>query len=88
MARVVDSKTVRSILSVQTRKMKFDRAQQQVAADELRKQLEDGSAPQYLKIAKDSGASDLYLLRRHVLPQTRHLVITQAALLIPAYILL
>ena len=58
---VLDSKTVRSILSVQTRKLKFERAQKEVAAEDLKNRLEDGSAPQYLKIAKEIGASDLYL---------------------------
>jgi len=37
--------------------------------------------------ARGFGATDLYLLRRHVLPETRSVVLTQAALLIPQYIL-
>ena len=37
--------------------------------------------------ARASGATDLYLLGRHVLPQTSGLVLTQFALLIPQYIL-
>jgi peptide/nickel transport system permease protein len=37
--------------------------------------------------AKSFGASDFYLLRRHLLPETRSIVITQAALLIPQYVL-
>lgn len=41
----------------------------------------------YVLAARGFGASDLYLLRRHVLPQTFGLVLTQAALLIPQYVL-
>ncbi|MFQ5776707.1 MAG: ABC transporter permease [Terriglobia bacterium] len=41
----------------------------------------------YVVAARGFGASDLYLLRRHVLPQTWGVVLTQAALLIPQYIL-
>ena len=62
MARgVIDSKTVRSILSVQTRKIKFEQTQRAIAADDLKRRLEDGSARQYLKITREIGASDLYL---------------------------
>ena len=42
---------------------------------------------EYVTAARGFGASDLYLIRRHVLPQTRGLLLTQAALLIPHYIL-
>ncbi len=41
----------------------------------------------YVTAARGFGASDLYLLRRHVLPQTVDVVLTQAAILVPAYIL-
>ncbi len=41
----------------------------------------------YVLAARGFGASDIYLLRRHVLPQTFGLLRTQAALLIPQYIL-
>jgi peptide/nickel transport system permease protein len=37
--------------------------------------------------ARAFGATDVYLLRRHVLPQTAGLVVTQLTLLIPQYIL-
>lgn len=37
--------------------------------------------------ARGFGASNLYLLRRHVLPQTFGVVLTQIALLIPQYVL-
>jgi peptide/nickel transport system permease protein len=42
---------------------------------------------EYVIAARGFGATDSYLLRRHVLPQTRGLLLTQAALLIPHYIL-
>jgi peptide/nickel transport system permease protein len=41
----------------------------------------------HLLAARGFGASDFYLLRRHVLPETRSVVLTQAALLIPQYVL-
>ena len=41
----------------------------------------------YLLAARCFGASDLYLLRHHVLPETRSVVLTQAASLIPQYVL-
>lgn len=37
--------------------------------------------------ARTFGGSDFYLLRRHVLPQTYGIILTQAALLIPQFIL-
>jgi peptide/nickel transport system permease protein len=42
---------------------------------------------QYVLAARGFGASDLYLLRRHVLPATYGVLLTQATLLIPQYIL-
>jgi peptide/nickel transport system permease protein len=41
----------------------------------------------HILAARSFGAPDLYLLRRHILPETRDIVLTQAALLIPQYIL-
>jgi len=41
----------------------------------------------YVRAARGFGASDLYLLRRHILPQTQGVIFTQAALLIPQYVL-
>jgi peptide/nickel transport system permease protein len=41
----------------------------------------------YVIAARGFGASNLYLMRRHVLPQTVAVVLTQAALLVPQYIL-
>jgi peptide/nickel transport system permease protein len=45
------------------------------------------SRQEYVAAVRAFGASDLYLLRRHILPQTWSLLLTQAALLIPQYIL-
>ncbi|HUJ32335.1 MAG TPA: ABC transporter permease [Candidatus Acidoferrum sp.] len=41
----------------------------------------------FVTAARGFGASDAYLLRRHVLPQTYGVVLTQLALLIPQYVL-
>ena len=41
----------------------------------------------YVLAARMFGASDLYLIRRHLAPSTYGLLLTQAALLIPQYIL-
>jgi peptide/nickel transport system permease protein len=42
---------------------------------------------EHVLAARAFGATDIYLLRRHVMPQTAGLVVTQLALLIPRYIL-
>lgn len=41
----------------------------------------------YVLAGKSFGASDFYLLRRHIFPQMLSVVLTQSALLIPQYIL-
>jgi len=41
----------------------------------------------FVRAAKGFGASHFYILRRHILPQTRSVILTQAAILIPQYIL-
>ena len=41
----------------------------------------------FVAAARAFGASDLYLLRRHILPQTWGVVLTQMTLLVPQYIL-
>jgi peptide/nickel transport system permease protein len=46
-----------------------------------------GRERNFVLAARGFGASDLYLLRRHVLPQTYPIILTQLALLIPQYIL-
>ena len=40
----------------------------------------------YVLAARGFGASDVYLLRRHILPEVFGLLLTQAALLVPRYI--
>jgi peptide/nickel transport system permease protein len=42
---------------------------------------------EYVVAARGFGASGAYLLRRHILPQTRSVLVAQAAALIPRYIL-
>ena len=41
----------------------------------------------FVRAARGFGASDLYLLRRHVLPETSSILLTQAAILIPQFVL-
>jgi len=41
---------------------------------------------EYVSAARGFGASDFYLLRRHVLPQVMGVLLTQAALLVPQYV--
>lgn len=41
----------------------------------------------YVLAARGFGASDFYLIRRHILPQVSGVLLTQAALLVPQYIL-
>jgi len=43
-------------------------------------------ARNYVSAARGFGASDLYLLRRHVFPETFGVLLTQAALLVPQYV--
>jgi len=40
----------------------------------------------YVLAARGFGGSDFYLLRRHILPQTFGVLLTQAALLVPQYV--
>lgn len=46
-----------------------------------------GRLREHVLAARAFGATDAYLLRRHVLPQTAGVVLTQFALLVPQYIL-
>jgi peptide/nickel transport system permease protein len=41
----------------------------------------------FVRAARGFGASHMYILRRHILPQTRSVVFTQAAILVPQFIL-
>jgi peptide/nickel transport system permease protein len=42
---------------------------------------------EYVRAARGFGATDGYLLRRHILPETSSVVLTQAALLVPQFVL-
>jgi peptide/nickel transport system permease protein len=41
----------------------------------------------YVRAARGFGASDIYLLRRHILPETASVLLTQAAILVPQFVL-
>jgi len=41
----------------------------------------------FVRAARGFGATDLYILRRHVLPQAGGVILTQAALLVPQFVL-
>src|SRR5215468_5727154 len=41
----------------------------------------------YIQAARGFGASSVYILRRHILPETSAVALTQAGLLVPQYIL-
>jgi peptide/nickel transport system permease protein len=41
----------------------------------------------FVRAARGFGATDLYLLQRHILPETSSVLLTQAAILIPQYVL-
>jgi peptide/nickel transport system permease protein len=41
----------------------------------------------FVRAARGFGATDVYLLRRHILPETASVLLTQAAILVPQYVL-
>ena len=41
----------------------------------------------FVRAARGFGASDMYLLRRHILPETASVLLTQAAILVPQFVL-
>jgi peptide/nickel transport system permease protein len=41
----------------------------------------------FVRAARGFGATDTYLLRRHILPETSSVLLTQAAILVPQYVL-
>jgi peptide/nickel transport system permease protein len=41
----------------------------------------------FVRAARGFGASDFYIVRRHILPETTSVILTQASLLIPQYVL-
>lgn len=42
---------------------------------------------EFIRAARGFGASDFYLLRRHIFPETASVLLTQAALLVPQFVL-
>jgi peptide/nickel transport system permease protein len=42
---------------------------------------------EFVRAARGFGASDVYLLRKHILPTTSSVLLTQAAILIPQFVL-
>lgn len=46
-----------------------------------------GKEREFVTVARGFGASDLYLIRRHILPQTWRILVTQATVLIPQFLL-
>jgi peptide/nickel transport system permease protein len=53
----------------------------------IRGMVLSGKERHYVLAARIFGGSGLYLMRRHILPQTYSIILTQAVLLIPQYIL-
>jgi peptide/nickel transport system permease protein len=41
----------------------------------------------FVRAARGFGATDVYLLRRHILPETSSVILTQAAILVPQFVL-
>jgi peptide/nickel transport system permease protein len=44
-------------------------------------------ARDFVRAARGFGATDAYLLRRHILPETSSVILTQAAILVPQFVL-
>jgi len=59
---VLDEKSLKSILSVQRRKLDVSKTQAMKAPEtELQRRLQNAPVPEFLKVAKELGASDLYI---------------------------
>lgn len=58
---ILDDKSLKSILSVQKRKLELTRATAKAPESELQRRLQNAPATEYLKVAKELGASDLYI---------------------------
>jgi twitching motility protein PilT len=58
---LIDDKSLRSILSVQKRKLELSRAQTKSPESELQKRLQGAGVPEFLKVSRELGASDLYI---------------------------
>jgi len=58
---LIDEKSLKSILTVQKRKLELSKSQVKSSDSELQKRLQGASALEFLKVAKELGASDLYI---------------------------
>src|SRR5215467_2624929 len=58
----IDERSLKTILTVQKRKLELSRTQMMKTSDvELQKRLAGAPATEFLKVAKELGASDLYI---------------------------
>jgi twitching motility protein PilT len=57
----LDDKSLKSILSVQKRKLELTKATTKAPESELQRRLQGAPAIEFLKVAKELGASDLYI---------------------------
>ncbi len=57
----IDDKSLKSILSVQKRKLELSRAQPKGAESELQRRLQGAPCTEFLKVSRELGASDLYI---------------------------
>jgi twitching motility protein PilT len=57
----LDDKSLKSILSVQKRKLELTKATTKTPESELQRRLQGAPAIEFLKVAKELGASDLYI---------------------------
>ncbi len=58
---LLDERTVNTILSIQTRRMKVDKTREDRSEEEFRARMQDADLWAFLKVARESGASHLYL---------------------------
>ncbi len=58
---LLDDKSLKSILSVQKRKLELSRSASRTAESELSRRLAGAPATEFLKVARELGASDLYI---------------------------
>src|SRR5438552_754039 len=58
---MIDERSLKSILTVQKRKLELSRSQMRASDSELQKRLSGAPATEFLKVAKELGASDLYI---------------------------
>src|SRR5436190_24122029 len=58
---ILDDKSLKSILSVQKRKLELAKAQPKGAESELQRRLHGATAAEFLKVSRELGASDIYI---------------------------